>query len=275
MPLSRTMKLRRTKFGLVCSCSSTCSATMPPSGVYFTAFDSRFSRIWRTRSWSAAKLRCCTFTASSVSSCPFAAVCGRMMASTSRSSVSRSQHSSCSSMAPLSILDMSSTSLIRLSRCCDEVWMVARHSSVLSQSPALSRAICVMPMMALMGVRMSWDIFAKNVLFDWFDCLAMASACCRRSRLSVSFVRSNSTYTSFSVSPTFARNRVSWYQRSSPVSWWRRVLSPSRWSLLGSECMLVSSRLTDPGSSERSMLRTSLAMSAAGMPRMRCVFGLT
>ena len=121
-------------------------------------------------------------------------------------------------MAPLSIFDMSSTSLIRLSRCCDEVWMVARHSSVLSQSPALSRAICVMPMMALMGVRISWDIFAKNVLFDWFDCLAMASACCRRSRLSVSFVRSNSTYTSFSVSPTFARNSVSWYQRSSPVS---------------------------------------------------------
>ena len=96
--------------------------------------------------------------------------------------------------------------------------MVARHSLVLSQSPALSRAICVMPMMALMGVRMSWDIFAKNVLFDWFDCLAMASACCRRSRLSVSFVRSNRTYTSFSVSPTFARNSVSWYQRSSPVS---------------------------------------------------------
>ena len=49
----------------------------------------------------------------------------------------------------------------------------------------------------------------------------------------------------------------------------------SRWSVLGSECMLVSSRLTDPGSSERSMLRTSLAMSAAGMPRMRIVFGLT
>ena len=47
--------------------------------------------------------------------------------------------------------------------------MVARHSSVLSQSPALSRAICVMPMMALMGVRMSWDIFAKNPETDIID----------------------------------------------------------------------------------------------------------
>ena len=217
MPLSRTMKLRRTKCGLVCASSSTCSAIMPPSGVYFTAFDSRFSRICRTRSWSAANRRWHTFTASSVSSCSFAVVCGRMMVSTSRSRSSRLQHSSCSSMAPLSIFDMSSTSLIRLSRCCDDAWMVARHSSVFSQFPALSRAICVMPMMALMGVRMSCDIFAKNVLFAWFDCSAITSACCSRSRLSVSFVRSNSTYTSFSVSPTVARNSVSWYHRSSPV----------------------------------------------------------
>ena len=78
--------------------------------------------------------------------------------------VRKSKTSRLSSSLPLSILDMSSTSLMRTSRCLEERLIFLRHSTTLASFPAFCRAMRVMPMTPFMGVRISWDMRERNSL---------------------------------------------------------------------------------------------------------------
>lgn len=89
--------------------------------------------------------------------------------------------------------------------------------AIFSLASPLSRAIFVMPTMALMGVRMSCDMFARNWLFASFDDRAISSACSSIKLPFCSFVRSDSTSTYLSTPLMDSRYNVSWYQRRSPV----------------------------------------------------------
>ena len=62
----------------------------------------------------------------------------------------------------LSIRVMSNTSLIRFSRCVDVPSIFFKQSVTTAAFSAFCMAIAVMPIIPLMGVRMSCDILAKN-----------------------------------------------------------------------------------------------------------------
>ncbi len=68
-------------------------------------------------------------------------------------------------MRPASIFDISNTSLIKFSKCSPLRLIVARDSRCLLVR-VVSRSInWAKPRMAFKGVRSSWLIFAKKVLF--------------------------------------------------------------------------------------------------------------
>ena len=101
---------------------------VPPSGVNFTAFDSRFSTIClNLRSSAANRAQLGSTRSSSVMPCR----CARSRTSVialSSASAGRTSDSS-SSMRPASILDRSRMSLMSESRCLPEAWMSLRYSS--------------------------------------------------------------------------------------------------------------------------------------------------
>ena len=92
----------------------------PPSWVYFTALDSRLIRIWLIRVSSPTRYSWRTPDTSTWNSCPLAFAMGWMMASTEDTTSLREKSPKLKAALPLSILDTSSTSLIRLSRCWPE-----------------------------------------------------------------------------------------------------------------------------------------------------------
>ncbi len=66
---------------------------------------------------------------------------------------------------PLSIFDMSSTSLIRPRRCLLESVIFFRQFCTCCLSSILAVAIAVIPTIAFMGVRISWLMLERNSLF--------------------------------------------------------------------------------------------------------------
>ena len=64
-----------------------------------------------------------------------------------------------------SILLISNTSLIRLSRCLEEMEIFCRQSATRSRSPICATAKAVIPIMAFMGVRISWLMAERKSLF--------------------------------------------------------------------------------------------------------------
>ncbi len=84
-----------------------------------------------------------------------------------------------SSIFPASTLDRSKISLIRASRLREAALISQAYSYTLR--PLLSSImISLSPTIAFMGVRISWDIFARNALLAIFAC----SACTRTSLIS-------------------------------------------------------------------------------------------
>ena len=77
---------------------------------------------------------------------------------------------------PLSILDMSSTSLISPSRCRPDREIFRRQFCTCCMSFRLAVAMAVMPTMAFMGVRMSWDMLERNSLLARLACTASRRA---------------------------------------------------------------------------------------------------
>ena len=77
---------------------------------------------------------------------------------------------------PLSIFDMSSTSLIRLKRCLLDRLIFFRHSITRSLSSRRVLAMAVMPTIAFIGVRISWLILDRNWLLASLAALALSRA---------------------------------------------------------------------------------------------------
>ena len=65
---------------------------------------------------------------------------------------------------PLSIFDISSTSLIRPSRCLLDKAIFLRQCCTCSISSMCVVAIAVIPTIAFIGVRISWLMFERNSL---------------------------------------------------------------------------------------------------------------
>ena len=83
---------------------------------------------------------------------------------TSSISSGRETSSEDRSIFPLSILDISRTSLISPSRCLLEVLILLRQSVSFSGFPRFAWAITDIPMMAFMGVRISWDMEERKLV---------------------------------------------------------------------------------------------------------------
>ena len=137
---------------------------LPSSGVNFMALDSRFSSTWFSRTLSQYRFSRRMFWINTSNSCRLAFTWGWMML-TMLSMVSRRQMTSTFSVSlPLSILDISRTSLIRPSRCWLDREIFRRQEATRSGLSILAAAMAVMPTMAFMGVRMSWLILERNSL---------------------------------------------------------------------------------------------------------------
>ena len=142
----------------------------------FKAFPTTFKIAWLMRRVSPMT-RSCSMLPTLTSNCSFLALaCGRMIATRSRTSSGRTNSSSFKAILPLSILLMSSTSLIKPSKCLDEAEILPRQSLIFKGSSRCIPAIVVMPMMAFIGVRISWDILNKNRDFAAFALWAEVSA---------------------------------------------------------------------------------------------------
>ena len=131
---------------------------VPPSGVYFTELLTMFTKACWIRILSPITFSCrmswiCTFSV-----CPFSSARGCTIPSRLSIRLDRLNSSSFRVSVPASILLISSTSLMMASRCLLAEVIFPRHSVSFSGSCRWVPAMAVMPMMAFMGVRMSWDI---------------------------------------------------------------------------------------------------------------------
>ena len=168
------------------------SRTWPPGRVYFTEFVSRLMRSWRRRTASPTNTSSSSGMTTS-KAWAFCSHCGPMTAAARSKSTDRRNGSLVSTIFPLSIFEMSSTSLMRLSRWSDAAPIFRRLSSVLSASSVCSFAICSMPMMAFIGVRISWLMRERNSDFAWLAASAAVMASFMDSCSSFSVVTSRST----------------------------------------------------------------------------------
>ena len=91
-----------------------------------------------------------------------------------------------SSIFPFSILDISNTSSIRFKRWLLDMDIFFRQSFTRPGSFTWARAMEVIPTMAFMGVRISWDIWARKLLFASFAYWAASYAAIRAFRFSSS-----------------------------------------------------------------------------------------
>ena len=116
-PLSSTSMRMRSCCSFSASSPIMRNQMLPPSFVYLTALDSRLIRIWFSRVSSPNRCSCRIPVTVTSKLCPFAFAAGRMMASTEATIFPRENFPIVSTTLPLSILDTSKTSLIRLKRC--------------------------------------------------------------------------------------------------------------------------------------------------------------
>ena len=123
--------------------------------------------------------------------CSLASAIGRIIASTEDTRSFRVNSLTVSTTFPLSILDTSSISLIRLSRCWPDAVIFFVYSLTLTGFSASLASKAVKPRTAFIGVRISCDIFDKNIVLEL---LAICAACNASASLllciSLSFSRS-------------------------------------------------------------------------------------
>ena len=104
---------------------------------------------------------------------------GWIMASTEETTSFKENFSRLSTTFPLSILETSRMSLMRLRRCCPEAVIFFVYSRTLTGFSASMDKSVVKPKTAFMGVRISWDILERKVVLDslaiWAACSASAS----------------------------------------------------------------------------------------------------
>ena len=141
------------------------------------AFDNRLIRIWFRRTLSQRTSSTMISRIKISKCCALALICGwtifTMLSITSRKE-------SCSILRlsfPVSIFDISSTSLISPRRCLLESVIFLRQSTTLGVSSIFARAIAVIPTTPFIGVRISWLMLDRNSLLA----LLARTASCRAS----------------------------------------------------------------------------------------------
>ena len=146
---------------------------MLPFSVYFTALFKRFTRICRIRN-SSPIISFGTFSAICVfRTSDFSSALSLIREITSHNKSSRRKSSSLISIFPDSILVKSSTSFTSIRSIFPDVLMFLEYSSM-TESLFSLRIISFIPRMELIGVRISWDMLARNFVFA----SEISMACC-------------------------------------------------------------------------------------------------
>ncbi len=181
-----------------CGNSWTVNVTVPPSGVYLTAFDNRFNKIWFRRSLSIFTCSCFNSLLYTSNVWPFVFICGRIIESMFSTSSTILSSDRFNVVFPASILLISKISLIRPSKCWLEDVIFLVYSRTLSGFFASLAKRAAKPTMAFIGVRISWLILERNELLARFASSAIRNACSAVSleRASISFDSSNLAFSS-------------------------------------------------------------------------------
>ena len=175
----------------------------PPSGVNFLAFESRFSRIWLMRRGSPTSFSSSMPDSATLKCCPCDSVWGYMMETMESIRLGRSNSSWWTASFPLSILDMSKTSLSSDMRCLEEKLILWRQSATRPWFWIWAAAMVAIPMMAFMGVRISWLMRERKSRLAVLACCALASASLSVCRVFTSWVRSDRD-TTYRMVPAFS-----------------------------------------------------------------------
>ncbi len=149
---------------------------LPPSCVYFTALESRLIKIWLIRVSSPRRYSWCTPITSTWNFWFFACAIGRMIASTEDTRSFSVNSSTESTTFPLSILETSKMSLIKLSRCWPDAVIFFVYARTFSGFSASFASSVVKPSTAFIGVRISCDILERNIVLELFASCAACSA---------------------------------------------------------------------------------------------------
>ncbi len=174
MPVSETSK-RTTAESSPSSSSLTTRATSP-SSVNFTALPRRLTRTCLMRPGSPLRaVGTSGFTRLAISK-PFAWALSARSPTDSSTAALRSKSITSKSILPASIFEKSRMSLMMVSRLSAEDRTVSAYS-LCSSSRSVSSSSPVMPMTPFMGVRISWDMFARNSDFARLASSAASFAC--------------------------------------------------------------------------------------------------
>ena len=138
----------------------------PPSGVYFTALDRRFKNTLRRPSSSPVSDPCTTCSMINVSFSCFSPHWVSISSFRPASRWEREKDSWSTVYFPRSIRDISSTSFTSSCRYAQAFSTFSRQRLRFSSSPLLACASLVIPIMALIGVRNSWDISETRRVFS-------------------------------------------------------------------------------------------------------------
>ena len=156
-----------------------------PTMVNFTALPTRFSRIWRSRVGSLRIVRGSGISNVTSNASFFSWARGRTNDVTSPTTRHGSHSTDSTVIRPASIFDRSRMSLITASRCSPlrRIALMESRRSLAVRSKSSSRSAC--PMIAAIGVRISWLMFARNSLL--VRLAASAAALARASSSSARF----------------------------------------------------------------------------------------
>ena len=140
----------------------------------------RFNKIWFSRSSSPINV---SDTRPSMEICRFSFFCSASKAKIAAipcTMLRKLNSFSVSASLPPSIMDISKISLTIDSKNLVETLILLRHSFTFPGFCKLEEAISDIPIIALIGVRKSWDILEIKSDFAWFALFAIAKASCVR-----------------------------------------------------------------------------------------------
>ena len=150
-------------------------SVIEPLSVYFTAFVSRFMITCETRTSSPYKRLGNVSSISSVKSSPLAVALVSTDITKPLTICAVSYSASTSSIFPSSIFEKSRILFISVSKVLDAVPILSAYSRIFGSFVSW-RIISFMPRTALIGVRISWDICAKNWLLALSARIALSAA---------------------------------------------------------------------------------------------------
>ena len=150
-----------------------------PSSVYFTALLIKFKITCFVCNTSPVKYFGSSSSASITKSIFFASACFVPIIHISCISCLNSNFSSVISSFPDSILVISNMLLISDNKYRPAFSTLSAYWTISFEADSL-KIISFIPSITLIGVRISWLIFARKILFAWFASIASSLACVRK-----------------------------------------------------------------------------------------------